>query len=129
MIYLADTNACLDFLLRRNPGVISQMRAMFGRVAVSTITLAELRVGAKSTSNPHEDDRTIDRFIGGVIVQPFDEAAAVSYGTMVRQIGMRRGSFDRLIAAHALALDLTLVTNNTRDFADIPGLRVENWAA
>lgn len=66
-------------------------------------------------------------FLAGVDVAPFDEVAASSYGRLVRQIGMRRGSFDRLIAAHALALGKTLVTNHVRDFADIPDLRVENW--
>ena len=54
---------------------------------------------------------------------PFDEAAVRAYAALP----FRRGSFDRLIAAHALALDLTLVTSNVRDFADIPGLLVENW--
>lgn len=128
MTYLVDTNACLDFLLQRDSNVIAQMRTNFGRLAASTITVAELRVGAKASSTPIQDDRTIDLFLQGVVVQSFDEAAAIAYGRMVRQVGMRRGSFDRLIAAHALSLNLTLVTNNTRDFADIPGLRVENWA-
>jgi tRNA(fMet)-specific endonuclease VapC len=60
-------------------------------------------------------------------VHDFGRAAAESYARLAGTMPCRRHSFDRLIAAHALALDMTLVTNNTRHFADIPGLRVENW--
>jgi tRNA(fMet)-specific endonuclease VapC len=58
-----------------------------------------------------------------VSVLPFDARAALAY----RRVPFRRGRFDRLIAAHALALSLTIVTNNESDFDDVPGLRVENW--
>ena len=54
---------------------------------------------------------------------PFEEVAAEAY----QLVPFRRGRFDRLIAAHALALGLTVVTNNEEDFADIPGLAIENW--
>ena len=69
-------------------------------------------------------DQTI-RFFVAVPVMPFDEGAARLYA----RLPFRRGSFDRLVAAHALSLGLTLVTNNGRDFADIPGLRIENWTS
>jgi len=67
--------------------------------------------------------KVLEAFIRDVPPVPFDTAAARQYA----ELHFRRGSFDRLIAAHALALDLTLITNNERDFADIPDLRVENW--
>lgn len=126
-MFLLDTNVCLDFLLKRSDRVIDSMRAHFGFLSVSAITVAELRVGARGSTNPVEDDRLIDLFLAGVSARAFDEAAATAYGDMVRRVGVRRGSFDRLIAAHALALNATLVTNNTRDFTGIPGLAVENW--
>lgn len=129
MNYLLDTNACLDFLLERNRPLIRRVEQAYGRMAVSAVTAAELRVGNRASADPVGDARVIDAFLTGVEVMPFDEAAAGVYGETVRRIGMRRGSFDRLIAAHALSLGLTLVTNNARDFADIPGLVVENWTA
>ena len=63
------------------------------------------------------------RFFSAIPVMPFDDVAARVYA----MIPFKRGSFDRLVAAHALSLDLILVTNNERDFADISGLRIENW--
>jgi tRNA(fMet)-specific endonuclease VapC len=64
-----------------------------------------------------------EAFFELVTVLPFDRAAAAAYA----RLPFRRGSFDRLIAAHALCAGLTIVTNNERDYKDIPGLRVENW--
>ncbi|WP_082515730.1 type II toxin-antitoxin system VapC family toxin [Sphingomonas sp. Leaf412] len=127
MNYLLDTNACLDFLLERSPPLIARVGDAYGRMAVSAVTAAELRVGNRASTDPAGDARVIDAFLTGVEVLPFDEVAATIYGETVRRIGMRRGSFDRLIAAQALSLGLTLVTNNERDFAEIPGLVVENW--
>jgi tRNA(fMet)-specific endonuclease VapC len=72
-----------------------------------------------------EEIANAEAFFAVVEVLPFDKVAARTYATMP----FRRARFDRLIAAHALSLDLTLVTANVRDFADVPGLRVENWVA
>jgi tRNA(fMet)-specific endonuclease VapC len=125
--YLLDTNACLDYLLRRNAELVARTGEMFGRLTVSAITAAELRVGSRTSKDPEADDRIVDVFLTQVSVVPFDEAAAIAYGAIVRRGGMQRGSFDRLIAAHAVALGLTLVTNNERHFRGIQGLIVENW--
>lgn len=66
----------------------------------------------------------VERLFGLIAPLPFDRKAADIY----TRLPFRRASFDRLIAAHALSLDLTLITNNDSDFKDIQGLRVENWA-
>ncbi len=58
---------------------------------------------------------------------PFDDAAACAYAGAIRLMGVERASFDRLIAAHALSLDCTLITNNLRHFSKVPGLKTENW--
>lgn len=71
-----------------------------------------------------EGEAVLDRFLRSFPVLPFDEAAARAY---VR-VPFRRGKLDRLIAAHALATDMTLITSNVRDFADVPGLKLEDWA-
>lgn len=126
-MYLLDTNICIEFLLSRSSAIPARMADEFGRLSVSTITVAELRVGSRSSADPKNDERRLDLFLAGLAVEPFDSAAASSYGQLMQTLEMKRRSFDRLIAAHALALDRTLVTNNPRDFADVQGLEIENW--
>lgn len=127
-MYLLDTNACLDFTLARSDRLRVRVRAQNGLgMAISSITLAELRFGARRPEGDPADEERLDVFVGVLTVHPFDHAAAEAYGALSGRIAVRRNSFDRLIAAHALALGLILVTNNERDFADVPGLRVENW--
>ncbi|TPG12326.1 type II toxin-antitoxin system VapC family toxin [Sphingomonas oligophenolica] len=127
-MYLLDTNACLDFTLARSDRLRARVRAQNGvGMAISSITLAELRFSAGRLQSDPADERRLDVFVSILVVHPFDDDAAEAYGKLGAQIAVRRNSFDRLIAAHALSLGLTLVTNNERDFADIPGLRVENW--
>lgn len=126
-MYLLDTNACIDFLDARNARVAQRIELEFGRLTVSTITVAELRVGSKTSTDPDGDAKKVDAFVAGVDLAAFDEAAATTYGNIVRGIGVKRKSFDRLIGIQALTLGLTLVTSNEKDFADLPGLTVENW--
>lgn len=127
-MYLLDTNACLDFLLARSAAIVPRIERAYRQLFISAITAAELRVGNRTSEDPEKDARRVDVFLNGVTVTPFDAAAADTYGEVVRLVGMKRSSFDRLIAAHAITLDLTLVTNNERQFIDVPGLRVENWS-
>ncbi|HEX9933122.1 MAG TPA: PIN domain-containing protein, partial [Allosphingosinicella sp.] len=83
---------------------------------------AELILGFAEAEE--DKKRMLDRFLESFPVAPFDQAAAHSYA----RVPFRRGKLDRLIAAHALALGATLVTNNVRDFSDVPRLKLENWA-
>jgi len=92
-----------------------------GALVTSAIAFGEVALGSWQGRRPSLE--VLDRFATRVPVLPFDDLAARQYA----QLPLRPGSYDRLIAAHALSLGLTLVTNNERDFADIPGLRVENW--
>ncbi|BBC98777.1 tRNA(fMet)-specific endonuclease VapC [Sphingobium sp. YG1] len=79
------------------------------------------------SADPDGDMRRIDTFLSLMQVVAFDDAASHIYANVVRQVGVRRRGFDRLIGTQALALGLILVTRNDRDFADIPGLKVEDW--
>ncbi|UUL83627.1 type II toxin-antitoxin system VapC family toxin [Sphingomonas qomolangmaensis] len=125
MAFLLDTNSCIDFARGRSIALLWRMdRVPAGSLSMSAITLAELSVGARAD---RDDQAKLDALTQIVTVHPFDAAAAEVYGMRARMLGVRRKSFDRLIGAHALALDLTLVTANERDFADLPGLRIENW--
>ncbi len=127
LAFLLDTNVCIDFLLGRSDRLVTRMGEAFGSFALSAITAAELRVGSSRSSDPAGDARRVDAFLAPLIVLPFDEQAAIAYGRIVRHVGVRRKSLDRLIGAQAVAADLTLVTRNIADFADISGLRVEDW--
>src|SRR5690349_13659122 len=92
-----------------------------GAVAISAVSFAEIVMGENLGHPP--DREAIDDFLSVVPIVPFDEAAARAYASLP----FRGASFDRLIAAHALAIGATVVTNNEVDFADIPDLKIENW--
>jgi tRNA(fMet)-specific endonuclease VapC len=92
-----------------------------GDIAISAISFAEVALGTWLGKPPRQD--VLDAFVSVIPILPFDEAAAQEYG----KLPFKRARFDRLLAAHALALDAIVVTNNEADFADVPGLKVENW--
>jgi len=127
--YMLDTDT-VSFALRGFGGVSTRLlEHKPSEICMSVITLAELRYGADRRSS-RKLHAIIDAFAAGVTVVSFDEAVAAQFGsvaaTLVRQ-GTPIGDFDALIAAHALALDLTLVTNNTKHFSRVDGLRIDNW--
>lgn len=128
-MYLLDTNTCIDFLAGRSDALAKRMADNFGKLAISSITLGELIVGVRTSQDPERDARHIDYFAARVDVVDFDAACARRYGAMVRTIGVRRKSFDHLIGVQALEHGLILVTRNGKDFADVPGLLVEDWTA
>lgn len=99
-------------------------------LCISAITLSELRFGAARRKSARLD-QAIDAFAANVSVMPFDEACAGVFGRIAAELadkGAPIGEFDVLIAAHAMALDLTLVTNNTKHFKRVRGLEIANWA-
>ena len=128
--YLLDTNICIYLMKHQPPQVTERFSScMVGEVLISAITAAELEYGVVASGEEAERNRVaMDRFLSEVPVAPFDGDAARVYG-LVRLASRerRRDALDKLIAAHALALDLTLVTNNPRGFTDYSDLRIENW--
>ena len=129
--YLLDTNICIYLMRHQPPEVAARFAECWvGDVVISAVTMAELAYGfarAEPARRPALR-RALSRFVAEVPVAPFDEAAAAAYGPVrAASRDRRRDTLDRLIAAHALALDATLVTNNEADFAGYPGLRVDNW--
>jgi len=122
-LFLIDSNILIYIL--QDGGSASARRVeqcAVGTVVTSAIVYAEVMRGIVA----REPDRAsvADSLFDLIAVLPFDAAAASAYA----RLPFRRGRLDRLIAAHALSCDLTLVTNNEADFADIEGLRIENWA-
>jgi tRNA(fMet)-specific endonuclease VapC len=127
-LYLLDTNVCIDFALARSDILRDRIRGAFAQgLSISAVTLAELRVGPRHKGADAADEKRLDTLVQVLNLRDFDAAAAEAYGRIARQIGVKRRSFDRLIAAHAVSLGLTLITRNGADFLAVPGLKVENW--
>lgn len=132
MKYMLDTNTCIYLILKRPPEVLKKLEQQFeGDVVMSAITYAELRAGVEMKSgNPARDEAALSALIARIPVQAFDEGSADAYAVARKALPERkRGAMDRLIAAHAISLDLVLVMNNEADFKAYPGIVVENWVA
>jgi tRNA(fMet)-specific endonuclease VapC len=128
---MLDTNVCVDLIRRRKPGLFERLRRhQPAEIAISSITLAELQYGAAKSPHPARQTMLLDEFCAPLAILPFDSRAAGQYGTVraaLERQGTPIGPLDTLIASHAFSLGLTLVTNNEREFARVPGLTVENW--
>lgn len=132
MKYLLDSNTCI-FIIKRKPAIVlKRLRQRFSEgVAISSVTLAELRFGADKSTRPAQNHSALDQFLAPLTVVNFDSFAASRYGTVradLERLGRPIGPLDTLIAAQALALDLTVVTNNVSEFSRVAGLSVEDWA-
>ena len=129
--YLLDTNMCI-YLMKNQPEVVAQRFAQcyVGDVVMSSITYAELEYGVAVSANPEQERINLASLVEDIQVVPFDAAAGVAYGP-IRQAtrDIKTDSLDKLIAAHAVALNVTVVTNNMKDFAKYPGVLSENWLA
>jgi tRNA(fMet)-specific endonuclease VapC len=131
MRYLLDTNICIYVINARPALVLERFRQEpAGQIGVSSVSAAELAYGiAKGGSARNEE--ALRLFLAPLAIVPFDEDVIWTYGkirTDLEKRGMPIGAMDTMIAAHALSLDLTLVTNNVREFERVKGLRLENWA-
>lgn len=131
MTYLLDTCICI-YLIRQKSSEIKQKFDFFsvGDLCVSSITESELRYGAEKSTDPNKNHRKLDQFFLTLPVIPFSHEAAVKYGkirAVLEKSGTPIGPYDLLIAAHAMSLDLILVTNNTKEFSRIPSLILEDW--
>jgi tRNA(fMet)-specific endonuclease VapC len=128
---LLDTNICIYIINAKPPGVLAHFeRHRLGDVGVSSVVASELAYGvAKSRSGRNR--RALEMFLAPLEVLPFDERAVWVYGDLRAELesdGRSIGALDTMIAAHALSLDATLVTNNVREFSRVPRLNLENWA-
>jgi tRNA(fMet)-specific endonuclease VapC len=97
-------------------------------LAVSSVTFAELEYGVHRSSNPAQNATALRRFCAGIVIHPFDSPAASVYGRIRAELAARGtpiGPMDTLIAAHAIALDAVLITNNAKEFQRVRGLRIK----
>ncbi|MEZ4599145.1 MAG: type II toxin-antitoxin system VapC family toxin [Syntrophotaleaceae bacterium] len=130
---MLDTNICIYLIKQKPPEVLKRfLEYQVGDIAISSITLAELRYGVAKSHYREKNAKALDEFIIPLEILPFDEEATRAYGEIraaLEKAGTPIGSMDLLIAAHAASLDATLVTNNTKEFIRVPGLRVEDWTS
>jgi len=128
--YLLDTNIVIYVLKRRPIEVLSVFNANASRMAISSITLAELMHGAEKSSRVTENLAAIEDFCSRLEVLPYGSKAAQHYGAIrahLEKLGRPIGVNDLHIAAHARSEGLVLVTNNTAEFERVPALEIENW--
>jgi tRNA(fMet)-specific endonuclease VapC len=130
MSFLLDTNVCIEILRGRNPNLQERLqRAGQENLAICAIVRAELLCGARLARDPARELARLAVF-DELQDYPFDSAAAEQYSLIrvhLQQQGRLIGAYDLLIAAIALAYNLTLVTHNTSEFSRVPGLQLEDW--
>ena len=128
-MFLIDTNIAIHLRDGFEP-VLDKVAEQRDAVALSALSLAELQRGLyKSPQHWAIRQARLTTILRSIPVLPFDATAAEAYGRVIAQIGWVKGrDFDRMIASHAISTRRVLVTANTVDFADVPGLTIENWA-
>ena len=131
MRYLLDTNICIYLIKKRPTEVLEQFRQHSPKeVTISTITLFELQYGIEKSQYRQRSEDALTKFLLPLDLIDLDRSAAIEAANIRAQLernGMPIGSYDLLIAGLARSMDMTLVTNNIREFERIVDLRLENW--
>ena len=136
MAWLLDTNTCIYLLTGNQPdyqrNILARLDALprNERPLISSVVVSELQYGVRKSRWRKTNQALLDEFLLDFDVSDYGANAAVFYGelcTGLEKRGRPIGPMDMMIAAHALALDATLVTHNTREFARVKGLRLEDW--
>ncbi len=133
MNLLLDTNTCIYIIKQKPPEILQKFNAYnVGDIGISSITVAELEFGVQKSHFPEKNQQALAQFLLPLTIVDFDAAAANIYGkiraTLTKQ-GTPIGSLDTLIAAHALSLQVILITNNVKEFSRVPNLKLENWVS
>lgn len=130
MSFLLDTNVCVD-VLKGHPRVCAQLEAISpADCAISSVTVFELAMGVRLCRQPERERKKLAKLFAVIAVLPFDSTAAEEAARVRHELesaGLKIGPYDLLIAGQALSGRLTLVTNNTREFARISALRLNDW--
>lgn len=128
--YLLDTNILIYAIKNRPPVVRELFNRHYGQLAVSTISVGELVYGAEKSAFPERNLADIESMLARVEVLSFDEAAAHHFGQIraeLYRLGTPIGPYDMMLAGQARSAGLILVSNNTKEFERVNGLRLENW--
>lgn len=131
LTHLLDTDICIEALRRRSEPLLRRLRLHSPEaVGVSVITEAELQFGAQNSGAPERNMAAVEAFLQPFAIVGFAREHVPAYADLrvtLERAGTRIGNLDMLIAAQAVALDATVVTNSLSEFRRVPGLRVENW--
>ncbi|MDA8089779.1 MAG: type II toxin-antitoxin system VapC family toxin [Nitrospiraceae bacterium] len=131
MKFMLDTNICIYLIKQKSPSILKHLkRYSVGDIGISSITLAELYYGVEKSRYIQKNREALGEFLLPLEITDFDEKASQIYGVVranLEKDGNLIGSMDMLIASHALSLDVTLITNNTREFKRIKELKVLDW--
>jgi tRNA(fMet)-specific endonuclease VapC len=131
MKWMLDTDTCIAIIKGKPASTLKKLRGKsVGQVGISSITLGELAFGAAKSGRRDEAHAALAEFLLALEIVSFDSDAAASYGQLrasLEKRGTPIGPLDTLIGAHAAALDVILVTHNTREFSRIDTLRLEDW--
>lgn len=131
MKFLLDTNICIYIIKQKPVKVLQKFNAyQIGDIGISSITVAELEFGVQKSQFPTKNQQALAEFLLPLQIADFDNAAAVIYGNIratLEKKGTPIGSLHTLIAAHALSLQTTLITNNVKEFSPVLDLKLDNW--
>jgi tRNA(fMet)-specific endonuclease VapC len=131
MKYLIDTNICIYIMNNHPPEVLEKFKHIgVGEVGISSISVSELHYGACKSKKIEQNIKRLEEFLYPFDILTYDENASREYGKVRSQLekkGQIIGPLDMLIAAHAISRELTIITNNTKEFRRIRSLKVENW--
>lgn len=131
MMLMLDTNICIAIIKQKPRAILDRFsQYQVGDICISSVTLAELRYGVAKSQYQEKNQLALDEFILPLEVVPFDEYAAFHYGNLrsyLEKMGTPIGALDTMIGAHALSLNLTLITNNLKEFKRIPDLKSVDW--
>jgi len=131
MKYMLDTNICIYIIKNKPIKVLNKFKKIDPKdVCISSITSSELWFGVYKSSSFERNAIALEEFLSPLTIVEYDNPASKVYGKVRSQLekkGKVIGSMDLLIAAHALSLELTLITNNSKEFKRVDGLSVNNW--
>ena len=131
MRYMLDTNTCIYIIKKHPANVIKKIQTLaLGDICLSSLTLAELKYGVEKSQHKQQNKSALEEFTLPLEIMSFDEKATYHYGHVrayLEKKGTPIGALDLIIAAHALSLNLILVTNNRKEFQRVPQLKVEDW--
>ncbi|MDT8701543.1 type II toxin-antitoxin system tRNA(fMet)-specific endonuclease VapC [Kluyvera ascorbata] len=129
--YMLDTNICIYTIKNKPQAVREAFTQHYGRMCICSVTLMELIYGAEKSAAPEKNLRVVEGFVARLEVLNYGNDAAIQTGQIRAELakaGTPIGPYDSMIAAHARSLGLIMVTNNTREFERISGLRLEDWS-
>ena len=131
MKWMLDTNICIDIIRERPRSLLDRFNEhTVGDIGLSVVTLAELEYGVSASSRPARNRAALEQFVSPLEIASFDRSVTATYGRLratLEKKGQMIGSMDLLIAAHAVSLDVRLVTHNSREFGRVPGLHIDDW--